>query len=239
MASGLRTTPRRADKDLAPHEGLIQRAHRKIGRKCAEPRNRAGNLNKVMPGKRPRRQRVSPVIAVAGDQRRQMGRFAKQRVFEQVSRLPVPFPFGQAQVPMHHAKGSLGRIDHRDLCAPRLAAAMTQRNLMLGDKRPTREQQIAVAAVLQSDVQLLHVGNGPKMIQQQLVLVVIVRASHIPIDLLQADNVRIFIFNNRDDPLEAVPTIATTDSLMNVVTQQTHRRAVVPPPSARPSARSK
>ena len=101
----------------------------------------------AMHGKRPAAERIAPVIRVAGDYRGQMSRLAKQRVFEQMPDLPVPFALRQAQVPVDQVKGPLGRIDDGDLrtagllgaqCGAKAGAAFSSASARAVDCRSRR-----------------------------------------------------------------------------------------------------
>ena len=53
-------------------------------------------------------------------------------------------------------------------------------------------------------------------------LIVVARAAGIVIDLLQADQVRILVLDDFDDPFQPVPPIASADAFVDVVTQEPH-----------------
>ena len=112
-----------------------------------------------MCGERAAGQRVEPVVEVADDQGRQMRRLAKLRMLEQVPHLPVPFAFGQAEMPVHQVERSLRRLDHGELCTARLASPATQRDLVRRAERPAREDEVAVASALEPHVELIEMGR--------------------------------------------------------------------------------
>jgi hypothetical protein len=170
-------------------------------------------------GERSAGERVAPIVRIADNERGQLVRFAKQRMRQQVISLPVAFSLGQAQVPVHQVQRALGRLDHGQLSPSRLFAIQSQRNLVPPDKRPSRQNQIAVAARAEVDVALIEVRRRAKVLGQQFRLVVVPRPSDVLIDLLEADQVGVFQLDDFDDPLELVASIASANALMDVVTQ--------------------
>ena len=90
-------------------------------------------------GKRLSRQGVEPVVEIADDQGRQVGRLAKKGVIEQVPDLPVPLALGQTQVPVHWIHRPLRRLDHHDLGAARLSFPEAERDLVTSGRNGQRE----------------------------------------------------------------------------------------------------
>ena len=162
---------------------------------------------------------VSPTI-----KRRQCGRFEKQRMRQQMVHLPMPLPFGQAQVPMDQVQPPFGRVDHDHLGAARTLASQAERNLMFAGQRPARQDQVAVAAALQPHVRLMQEGDGMEIVGQHPRLIVKARAADVVIDFLQANQVGIFLLDDFDHPLEPVAAVAAADPFVNVVTEQPHVR---------------
>ena len=106
------------DLHRAADERLVERGDRPVGRERAEPRSRRRHLHEAVFRERAFCQRVEPVVEIADDHRRQMGRLVEEGVVEQVPDLPVPLALGQAQVPVDQVQGTLRRPDDRHL-APR------------------------------------------------------------------------------------------------------------------------
>ena len=77
-------------------------------------------MRETVASKGPGRQRVAPIVAIAGHEHWQVGALTKQRMGEQVINLPVALFFGQAQVPMHEVQRPFGRFDDDELRAARL-----------------------------------------------------------------------------------------------------------------------
>ena len=98
------------------------------------------HLVEQVPGERPGRQRVPPVVEVADDQGRQVGRLAEQVVLQEVSDLPVAFALGQAEVPVDQVQGPLRRLHDHALGAARLLVPQPQRELVLAAVRPARQR---------------------------------------------------------------------------------------------------
>ena len=84
-------------------------------------------------------QRVSPVVTVAHEDRRQMSRFAEQVVGQYMLDLPVAFLLLETQVPVNEVQRPFGRRHDGQLGAARLALAYRQRDLVLALKRPARQ----------------------------------------------------------------------------------------------------
>ena len=85
-----------ADFQGAADESLVERNDGPVGRERPEPGPRGRDLSEAVGRKRTSSQCVEPVVEVADDQGRQMGRLAEEGVLEQVARLPVPFALGKA-----------------------------------------------------------------------------------------------------------------------------------------------
>ena len=62
-------------------------------------------------------------------------------------------------------------------------------------------------------------GRCIKRLAELLGLVVVTRAPHVTVNLLQADQVRVLSFDHLHDPIKAVAAITTADSLVNVIAQ--------------------
>ena len=90
---------------------------------------------------------------------------------------------------------------------------------MVSPHRPTGHQQIAVAAVTNPNVHLEQMRRRGEVLNQQLRLIVMPAAGHIPVDFLQAHKVRLFGIDDGDDALEIVLPIAAANAFVNVVTQ--------------------
>src|SRR5205823_5371628 len=86
--------------------------------------------------------------------------------------------------------------------------------------------QIAVTAGLEANGGLAQASHGFEAIGQQARLIVITRAAHMVIDLLQANQIGILLLDHVDDPFEVVAPVAPADSLMNVVAQKPHRPGI-------------
>jgi hypothetical protein len=86
-------------------------------------------------------------------------------------------------------------------------------------KRPSRQHQIAIHAVLQADVRLIKPRIEPEVIGQQLRLIVAARTPYVTIHLLQADDVGVLRLDHADYALQAIAAIASADPLVDVVTE--------------------
>ena len=205
-------------------EGLVERGDRPVGRERAEPPSWRCHLHEAMFREGTFCQGVEPVVEVlADDHRRQMGRLVEEAVFEQVPGLPVPFAFGQAQVPVHQVNGALRRLDDRHLGTSRLSFLATQRDLVMGLERPSREDEVAIPATLEPNVELIEVRRRLEGLCQLPRLVVVPRPRHVAVHFLEADDVRVLLLDDPDDPLEAVSAIPPAYSLMDVIAQHSHQ----------------
>jgi hypothetical protein len=72
------------------------------------------------------------------------------------------------------------------------------------------------------DIQLVQVIGRLQTLSKKSGLVVKPRTFDIPIDFLQANQVRIFAANNIDHSLDAIAPISAADAFVNVVAQQSH-----------------
>ena len=95
---------------------------------------------------------------------------------------------------------------------------------MVTAKRPARQKQVPIAAFFHFDIKLKKVSGGLKPFLQQGRLIMKPAAADVAIHFLQADDIWRFGFNDLQNPLQAIATISTADPLVDVVTQQTHRK---------------
>ena len=58
-------------------------------------------------------------------------------------------------------------------------------------------------------------------------LVVVPRPRHLPVHLLEADQVGILVLDDLDDPLEAITPVSPADAFMDVVAEKSHDRRSV------------
>ncbi len=65
-------------------------------------------------------------------------------------------------------------------------------------------------------------GHRVHRLTQPPGLVIVPRSRHIAVDFLQADQVGLLVSDDLDDALQAIAAIATTNSLMNVIAQNSH-----------------
>lgn len=165
---------------------------------------------------------IAPIVAVADDQRREVCRFAEEVMLEDVVDLPMPEDFGQAQMKVDKLHGPFRRVDHHDLRAAHLVVLILEGYLMVTFERPTGQDEVSIAAVLDMDVELIEVLGKAEVIGQELRLIVEFRAADAPVDFLEADQVGVLFFNDLDNSLDPVPAIAAADSLVNVVANQPH-----------------
>ena len=109
------------------------------------------------------------------------------------------------------------------ICAPRGFRFLSRKDTWWCDWNGQRDRsEVAVAAVLQPHVELVKVGHGVEGLGQLTRLVVVPRSPHVPIDLLEADQVGILVLDDLDDPFQAVAAVATADAFMDVVAQESH-----------------
>ena len=89
-------------------------------------------------------------------------------------------------------------------------------------ERPARQEQIAVTAVLQFDVELEQVGGGVKSLDELTRLIVVLGSRDVSVHFLKANQVGVLILDDLDNPVQAVATITSADTFMYVVTEQSH-----------------
>ncbi len=65
------------------------------------------------------------------------------------------------------------------------------------------------------------------MLGKHFHLIVVMRTANVAIDLLQANDVGILVLDHPNDAFQAVAAIPAADALVNVITQQTHRKTIV------------
>ncbi len=172
--------------------------------------------------KRTARQRIAPVVCVSDNQLGKIATLAKQVVLQQTTSLPMTFSLGQAEVPIHDVYRSCRGFDDGHLSSPRLSRLTRQLNLMMGTKRPSRQQQVAVSARLSANVELKHSMAEPQTLGKSIGLVVVPTATNVAIDFLKTNNVGIFNGDDVNHSVESVSTVSTTDSLVDVVAQHAH-----------------
>ena len=86
-------------------------------------------------------------------------------------------------------------------------------------KRPPRQDEIAVTAVLQLDVELKHVGSDVKGLDELTRLIVVPRSGDVAVDLLEADQVGVLILDDLNHPLQPVTSITPADAFMDIVAE--------------------
>jgi hypothetical protein len=170
------------------------------------------------------RQRVSPIVEVAGNQGGQVGMLSEFGVVQQMTHLPAPLPFSQSQVPIDQVQRPGWSVNHNELCPARLSLAVPQRHVRVPPKFPARQDQVPVATFLVRAIELVQVRARVQLSRQELRLIVKSRTADVAIDFLQTDEVRLLRGNHVDDSLDPIPTITATDAFVNVVGQQSHRR---------------
>src|SRR5437588_9268577 len=99
---------------------LVERSERPKGGERAELRRRIGRLREAVRCEAMPAEDVAPVVEVAGNERRQMARFAEQGMAEQVVGLPAAFLLAQTQVPVDQVQRSLWSVHNNHLGTARL-----------------------------------------------------------------------------------------------------------------------
>ena len=93
---------------------------------------------------------------------------------------------------------------------------------MLLPERPARQNQVPVAACPVLDVLLEKSISGRELLGQQLRLIVIAGAAGAERDFLQANQIRMFRFDYLLDAVQIVPAVQSTNTLVDVVTDESH-----------------
>jgi hypothetical protein len=143
-------------------------------------------------------------------------------VMEEVVDLPVPFTFRESQVEVDDMNRSFGRIHDGELSTSRFARVQAERDLVLRNERPAREQEVAVTTGAEMHVELEEVRDVVKGIGQEFRLVVEAGATDVTIDFLKTDDVRVFGLDDVDDSIEAISSVTAANPFMDVVTQEPH-----------------
>jgi hypothetical protein len=203
-------------------EGLVDGRDRKIGRERPEPRARRRELVKPVPSEGPLGEGISPVVEVADDQRWEVGRFAEQRVIEQMQNLPVSLALGQAKVPMDQVEGTLRAGDDSHLSPSGLPVLQPQRDLVVVPKGPSREDEIAIPSPFEFDVELKKKGHRMQGLDQPARLIVMASPRDIAINFLKTDQVGVLIFDDFDDPFQSIAAVTSADAFMDIITKNSH-----------------
>ncbi len=91
------------------------------------------------------------------------------------------------------------------------------------DDRPARNEQVTVAAGLQADVLLEDGVARLEVLAEQRRLIIASATLEEMRDLLQQQQIGIFVLNHLDDALQAVAPIVAADSFVDVVAEKPHR----------------
>ena len=134
--------------------------------------------------------------------------------------------FGKTEMPVDEEERTFLGFDDDDLGPAGLVISVGEGDLVVGFERPAGKDQVAVAPVLQMHIHLIKLTHRVEMVGQKLGLIVKMGALDVPIDLLKADDIRIFLLDNVDDPVEAVPAILASDPFVDVVSKKSHRKNV-------------
>ncbi len=100
---------------------------------------------------------------------------------------------------------------------------MANGHLLPAAEGPTRQDEVAVAALAVWHVELIQMGCGAEALGQHRRLIVEARPPHVAVHFLQANEVGILLPNDLDNSFQPVAAIAA-DTLVNVISQQTHHR---------------
>src|SRR5262249_44355711 len=117
------------------------------------------------------------------------------------------------------AELALGGVDDDELGAAVLAAAVAERELVLGGQRPARQDEIAVPALAVGGVELVEGGVGAEPVGEDVGLVVGTRPLDVGIDFLKANEVGLFGTDDIDDTVESIPPISPAHAFVDIVGQ--------------------
>ncbi len=136
--------------------------------------------------------------------------------------MPIPFLPSKAEVPIDEQQVPFGRVHDNELRTTRFPSVQLQWDILSLPERPPRQNQVSIAACPVLDVHLKASLTHRELLGKQLRLIVIPGAAGAERDFLQANEVRILRFDHLPDSIQLIPAVNPTDTLVNVVTDESH-----------------
>lgn len=173
--------------------------------------------------KRPACKTVSPVIAIPDHHCGKMPGFTHEWMVQQVAGLPAAFTLGKSKMAIDNAQWPLRGIDRDQLSSPGLSRILAKRNMVMNEKRPSGQDQVAITAAAIMDIHLKNEVRKTGGTAQQGWLVIASIATSVLSYFLKTYQVRVFPFHNLDDTVQIVPPVQAANPFVDVITEQSHR----------------